>query len=97
MSLIYKLLQLGSDKIKRVLVKYSDVEYGIMNWPIRSAHRIVKLHICQIPFTHPDRELQEFQHSTGEKENCKASHTPYKIYKRSILFKSPNNIFMSNA
>ena len=32
MLLIYKLLQLGLDKIKRVLVKYSDAEYGIMNW-----------------------------------------------------------------
>lgn len=76
MSLIYKLLQLGSDKIKRVLVKYSDVEYGIMNWPIRSVHRIVKLHICPIPITHSERENSMNSNTIqGKKENCKTSHT----------------------
>ena len=31
-------------KVKPVLIKYySEVEFGIMNWPIRSAHSIVKL------------------------------------------------------
>ena len=76
MLLIYKLLQLGLDKIKRVLVKYSDAEYGIMNWPIRSVHRIVKLHICPIPITHSEREFHEFQHNTGEERKLQnLTHT----------------------
>ena len=106
MSLIFILLQFGSDKGKTCvnqghgfcpvalatgrkphpLIKYhSKVEFGIMNWPIRSAHSIMKLlHLSNNNYTFRRRitkimhKLREFLHvSQYYVGKIAKPHTPY--------------------